>query len=42
LANSYAAYQADVSADFREEIVHSLALDAFIGCGPELDARIAD
>src|SRR5262245_2501627 len=27
---------------FREEIVHPLALDAFIGCGPELDARIAD
>jgi CubicO group peptidase (beta-lactamase class C family) len=27
---------------FREEIVHPLALDAFIGCGPELDPRIAD
>ncbi len=27
---------------FREEIVHPLALDAFIGCGPELDARIAE
>ncbi len=27
---------------FREEIAHPLALDAFIGCGPELDARIAD
>jgi CubicO group peptidase (beta-lactamase class C family) len=26
---------------FREEIAHPLALDAFIGCGPELDARIA-
>src|SRR5262249_46796879 len=25
---------------FREEIVHPLALDAFIGSGPELDARI--
>jgi CubicO group peptidase (beta-lactamase class C family) len=27
---------------FREEIAHALVLDAFIGCGPELDARIAD
>jgi CubicO group peptidase (beta-lactamase class C family) len=27
---------------FREEIVHPLALDAFIGCGPELDERIAE
>ena len=27
---------------FREEIAHPLALDAFIGCGPELDQRIAD
>ena len=27
---------------FREEIVHPLTLDAFIGSGPELDARIAD
>jgi len=27
---------------FREEIVHPLALDAFIGSGPELDVRIAD
>lgn len=27
---------------FREEIAHPLALDAFIGCGPELDERIAE
>jgi len=27
---------------FREEIVHPLALDAFIGSGPELDPRIAE
>jgi CubicO group peptidase (beta-lactamase class C family) len=27
---------------FREEVVHPLALDAFIGCGPEIDARIAE
>ena len=27
---------------FREEIVHPLSLDAFIGSGPELDPRIAE
>jgi CubicO group peptidase (beta-lactamase class C family) len=27
---------------FREEVAHPLALDVFIGCGPELDGRIAE
>ena len=43
LANWCGARAAAASARFfREEIVHPLALDAFIGSGPELDARIAD